>query len=69
MDALDKRLTEMEVRLTFIDDTVQSLVDTDARQLARIATLERSMRDLRSELATLRLEQAGDSHSERPPHY
>lgn len=70
METLEQRLTELEVRLTFIDDTVQGLADADGEQSMRIATLERLVHDLRSELASLRLGQGHDPHSEPPPpHY
>lgn len=66
----EERLTELEVRLAFIDDAVQALVNADAEQSLRIATLERLVRDLRSELETVRLGQDPDPHSEpAPPHY
>ncbi|HET7329229.1 SlyX family protein [Dyella sp.] len=70
MSDTEKRLTELEVRLAFIDDAVQALVAADAEQSLRIATLERVIRDLRSELETVRLGQGPDPHSEPPPpHY
>ena len=71
MDSQEQlRLTELEVRLAFIDDAVQALVSADADQSVRIATLERLVRDLRSELATVRLGHGSDPHSEPPPpHY
>jgi SlyX protein len=70
MSDTEKRLTELEVRLAFIDDAVQALVAADAEQSLRIATLERVIRDLRSELETVRLGQGSDPHSEPPPpHY
>lgn len=70
MNATEQRLTELEVRLAFIDDAVQALVAADAEQSLRIVTLERLVRDLRSELETVRLGQAPDPHSEPPPpHY
>jgi SlyX protein len=70
MSTTEQRLTELEVRLAFIDDAVQALVAADAEQSLRIATLERLVRDLRSELETVRLGQAPDPHSEPPPpHY
>jgi SlyX protein len=70
MSTAEERLTELEVRLAFIDDAVQALVAADAEQSLRIATLERLVRDLRSELETVRLGQAPDPHSEPPPpHY
>jgi SlyX protein len=70
MDALEQRLAELEVRLTFIDDTVQGLAEADSDQSMRIAALERLVHDLRTELASLRLGQGHDPHSEPPPpHY
>jgi SlyX protein len=70
MSDYEQRLTELEVKLAFIDDAVQALVAADADQSVRIATLERMIRDLRSELATVRTGQGHDPHSEPPPpHY
>ena len=68
--SLEQRIAELEVKLTFVDDTVNSLADADAEQSQRIAALERIIRDLRSELAGLRMSQGHDPHSEPPPpHY
>ncbi|WP_458072209.1 SlyX family protein [Rhodanobacter sp. BL-MT-08] len=70
IDTLEQRLTEMEVKLTFIDDTVQALASADADQSVRIASLERALRDLRGELSSMRIGNADDPHSEPPPpHY
>ncbi len=69
-DALELRLDEMEVKLTFIDDAVQALTSADADQSQRIAVLERSLRDLHRELSSMRTSQADDPQSEPPPpHY
>lgn len=69
-DALEARLTELEVRLAFIDDAVQALAEADADQALRVAALERLVRDLRSEVSSLRLAGGADPHSEPPPpHY
>jgi SlyX protein len=70
MTSNEQRLTELEVRLAFIDDAVQALVAADAEQSMRIAALERMIRDLRSELASVRTGHGHDPHSEPPPpHY
>ena len=70
IDTLEQRLTEMEVKLTFIDDTVQALATADADLSQRIAALERAMRELRGELSVMRVAQADDPHNEPPPpHY
>jgi SlyX protein len=69
-DAFEKRLDEMEVKLTFIDDTVQALTSADAEQSQRIAALERALRELHGELSSMRTASADDPHSEPPPpHY
>ncbi|WP_017461142.1 SlyX family protein [Dyella ginsengisoli] len=67
---LEQRLTELEVRLTFIDDTVHALGTADAEQALRIAALERIVRDLRTELASVRIGAGSDARDEPPPpHY
>ena len=67
---LEQRLSELEVRLTFIDDTVHALGAADAEQALRIAALERIVRDLRSELASVRIGASNDARDEPPPpHY
>lgn len=69
-DLPERRLDEMEVKLTFIDDAVQALISADADQSQRIALLERALRNLRGEMAAMRVSQGGDSRDEPPPpHY
>ncbi|PXV61394.1 SlyX protein [Dyella jiangningensis] len=69
-DSLQQRLTELEVRLTFVDDTVNALASADAELSMRLAALEDLIRGLRSELSALRTSQGHDPHSEPPPpHY
>ena len=69
-DTLARRLDEMEVKLTFIDEAVQALTTADADQSQRIVALERALRDLRGEMAAMRTAQADDPHDEPPPpHY
>lgn len=69
-DSCTRRLDEMEVKLTFIDEAVQALTTADAGQSQRIAALERTLRDLRGEMASLRVSQGDDPHDEPPPpHY
>lgn len=69
-DGLMRRLDEMEVKLTFIDDAVQALTSADAGQSQRIALLERALRDLRGEITAMRVSQGDDPRDEPPPpHY
>lgn len=66
----DDRLTELEVRLSFIDDTVNGLSSADAEIARRLDRLERAVRDLRSDLVNMRAGIGGDAASEPPPpHY
>lgn len=68
--AVERRLEELEVRLSFIDDSLSQLLDADAGRAMRIAALERMVRELRGELATLRQDAGGDPRQEPPPpHY
>ena len=69
-DTLERRLAELEVKLTFLDDTVNALAQADAEQAVRMAALERALRELRGELSSMRSGPGDDPHSEPPPpHY
>ena len=68
-DTLEQRLTELEVRVAFLDDTVNTLVATETEQAKRILLLEQLLRELRHELVALRTSHSLDPHSEPPPHY
>lgn len=68
--SIDQRVDELEVKLTFLDDTVHALAAADADQSQRIAALERMLRELRGEISSMRTAQPGDAHDEPPPpHY
>lgn len=68
--SLEERLTELEVRLAFMDDAVTSLnaaVATQDRTMHRVAN---EMVGLRSDLQALRLALSNDTRNEPPPpHY
>ncbi len=69
-DRLEQRLSDLEIKLTFIDDSVQALSAADVDQSQRIAALERALRELRGELSSMRMPPAEDPHNEPPPpHY
>ncbi|WP_250623622.1 SlyX family protein [Pinirhizobacter soli] len=66
----EPRLDELEVRLSFVDEAVQGLASADIEQSQRLAALERAVRELRAELASVRSSAPSDPHSEPPPpHY
>ncbi|MHC1481147.1 SlyX family protein [Frateuria aurantia] len=69
-ELLSERLMEVEIKLAFIDDTLNQLLDADAAKSQQIVALERVIRQLRNELETVRSAHGGDAHSEPPPpHY
>jgi len=43
----DERLDDMELRLTFLDDAVSSLGDSEAQQSRRLLQLESALAELR----------------------
>lgn len=66
----DERMNDLEVRLTFLDDAVSALGDSEAQQSQRLLQLENMLTELRKELATLRTGLSDDVHDEQPPpHY
>src|SRR6201991_5015729 len=70
MADLEDRVTELEVRLAFVDDTVNELSSADAEIARRLDLLERAVRDLRSDLVNMRAGIGSDPASEPPPpHY
>ncbi len=69
MDVPD-RLAELEVRMTFLDEAVAGLLRADAERSVRLDLLERTVRELRSELAAVRVALGADTRLEPPPpHY
>ena len=66
----DERLDDVEMRLTFLDDAVSSLSDTEMQQSQRLLRLENALAELRRELAALRTSLSEDVRNEPPPpHY
>jgi SlyX protein len=69
-EVLESRLGELEVKLTFIDDTVQALASADVGLSQRVAGIEHALRELRGELSAMRTARSDDPHDEPPPpHY
>ncbi|MGH8146391.1 MAG: SlyX family protein [Rhodanobacteraceae bacterium] len=66
----DERMNELELKLTFLDDAVASLNDSEVQQSQRLLKLENALTELRRELSALRTSLADDVHDEPPPpHY
>jgi SlyX protein len=68
--SIEERLTELEVRLAFIDDTVNALNGVVADQDRRVQQLSAELERLRGELLGVRLALSHDIRDEPPPpHY
>lgn len=66
---MDERITELEVKLAFAEDLLETLNTTVYRQQERIEQLERTVRDLRQlVLQSIPTEQRS-LRDEIPPHY
>lgn len=67
---LEDRLTELEVRLAFVDDTMHSLNRIVAAHDRRLDELRTAMERLRGELVAVRGSLDHDARDEPPPpHY
>ena len=68
--SLEERLTELEVRLAFVDDTMLSLSDTIAQHDRHLHELRNAIDALRSDLLVVR-GTLGDAVQDEPPppHY
>lgn len=67
---MESRLTEIEAKLSFAEDLIDSLNTTVYRQQARIELLERQVRLLHQQIQALQPnEEARSLRDEIPPHY
>jgi SlyX protein len=67
---LEDRLTELEVRLAFVDDTMTSLNATVSEHDRVLADIRLAIERLRAELTGVRTALAQDVRDEPPPpHY
>ncbi len=65
----EERITELEVKLAFAEDLLETLNNTVYRQQERIELLERTVRDLRALVAEALPAEQRSLRDEIPPHY
>ncbi len=66
---MEERVTELEVKLAFAEDLLDTLNATVYRQQERIEQLERLVRDLRRLVQESLPSEQRSLHDEIPPHY
>jgi len=67
---MQDRLTEIEIKIAHVEQTVNELNDVIVKQQAYIDSLERGMERLKERLQTdVGVEGGGDPLEEKPPHY
>jgi len=66
---MDKRLTELEVKLAFAEDLLEALNLAVFRQQERIDALEGALRELRQIVQLAQPAEPRSLPDERPPHY
>lgn len=66
----EQRLDEVETRLAFLDEALAGLNAAEAESTQRMLRIERTLAELRMELAALRTGLGDDVNDEPPPpHY
>ncbi len=65
----EERITELEIKLAFAEDLLETLNNTVYRQQERIELLERTVRDLRALVAEALPAEQRSLRDEVPPHY
>jgi SlyX protein len=68
-DALEARITELEIKLSFAEDTVESLNASVFRQQQQIDLLVQEIRVLRQQLHSSLPNEPRSLRDELPPHY
>ncbi|MBS0431609.1 MAG: SlyX family protein [Proteobacteria bacterium] len=69
-DSSEERLNELETRMAFLDDALAGLSTAEAENAQRMLAIERTLAQLRVELAALRTGLDDDVRREPPPpHY
>uniref|UniRef100_UPI0033425F18 SlyX family protein n=1 Tax=Castellaniella defragrans TaxID=75697 RepID=UPI0033425F18 len=68
-DAIERRLTELEVKAAYADDLLDRLNQTVFRQQQQIESLARALAVLREQRGADGVPAPGNPRDEIPPHY
>jgi len=66
---MQTRLTELEIKLSFTEDLVETLNQTVTRQQAQISLLQDELRVLFQQLQRMAPDEHADPRDNIPPHY
>ncbi len=66
---MESRLTELEAKMSFVEDLLDVLNQTVFRQQEKIDLLERQIRLLHEQIRALQPDEERDPRDEIPPHY
>ena len=70
MDSQESRITELEIKLGYAEDLVETLNHTVFRQQEQIEVLQRQLDDIRRQVQAIPAGAApGSLRDEIPPHY
>lgn len=69
MNALETRVTELEIKISYTEDTVEELNRIVFRQQQQIDILVGEIRSLREQLRTAAPGEPSNLRDEIPPHY
>ena len=69
MNAVESRLTDLEIKISFTEDMVDELNRTIFRQLQQIDLLMLQIKALREQVRTAEPQEQRNLRDEIPPHY
>ncbi|MFC5301395.1 SlyX family protein [Azospira restricta] len=69
MESAESRLTELEIKLSYAEDLVDTLNHTVFRQQEQIEALQRQLADLQRQVQAIPAGGARSLRDEVPPHY
>ncbi|MGQ3054643.1 MAG: SlyX family protein [Roseateles sp.] len=69
LQALEQRITDLEIKASFAEDTVEQLNQVVVRQQEQIDRLVRELVELRNRAAMAEPGAVGSLRDELPPHY